>query len=357
MQKFDICTFGSITLDIFIPVPMDQEVKIKNQDDTAFFEVPLGEKIQVEESFTLCGGGAANSATGFSKLGLKTAIHGVMGDKSNRGFLISELEAQEVDTAGIIFAKNQASSFSVILHAPDGKRTVFHKRTSDERFNAEVLKNAPQAKALYIGHLYPGADGILHQLPERKQQYGEIIGWNPGKSQFQKGFEAFVDVFPSIDVLILNVEEAEAFTGLKARKIKPAEATPEVIGTPLSIGVALDVPYLHDVRSLAQKFMEAGVQTVTITDGARGAQIFESDQHLYTPAQDTPKIDTLGAGDAFSVGLMGAKVHGKSLLEQIAWANANSNAVVQKFGAQSGQLHLTQIQEIVNQECADLISG
>ncbi len=347
MKKFDILTFGSITLDILIPLPEDCGVDIIEKNTDKFLEVPLGEKIKVEQSLTLCGGGAANSAVGFSKLGLHSAIFGVMGDKSNRGFLISHLKEAGVCTDYITFAENQMSSFSVILNSHEGERTVFHRRTMSENFNREVLLSAPDSRAIYISHLYNGPDGMLDALPDWKVKHDEIIGWNPGKTQFKKGFEAFKKIFPAIDIMVLNVEEAEKFTELKSAKIKSDNYSVEKIGIKISGKTEAKTEFLSDVREIAKKFLKAGIGTVVITDGGRGAQIFDKDNHFYSPAQEAHRVDTLGAGDAFSTGIIAARLHGKNLQEQILWGNYASNAVIGAYGAQAGQLWLEEMERLV----------
>ncbi len=346
MQKFDILTFGSITLDILIPLPENCGVDIIKKNTDKFLKVPLGEKIKVEQSLTLCGGGAANSAVGFSKLGLKTAIFGVMGDKSNRGFLISHLKETGVCTDNITFAKDQMSSFSVILNSYEGERTVFHRRTMSENFNRKVLLSAPDSRAIYISHLYEGPDQMLEALPAWKEKHDEIIGWNPGKTQFKKGFESFKKIFPVIDIMVLNVEEAEQFTGQKSEKIKASDYSATKIGIKVLGKTEVKTDFLSDVREIAQKFIKAGVGTVVITDGGRGAQIFDGKNHFYSPAQKTKRVDTLGAGDAFSVGIIAARLHEKNLQEQILWGNYCSNAVIQAYGAQAGQLRLEEINKL-----------
>lgn len=347
MKPFDIITFGSITLDVLIPLPEECGVEIIAKEADKFLEVPLGEKIKVEESLTLCGGGSANSAVGFAKLGLKVAAFGVMGDKSNKGFLISHLKDAGVNTDYITFAHNQMSSFSVILNSHEGERTVFHRRTMCENFNREVLLNAPASRAVYISHLYDGPDGMLQALPDWKNKHEELVGWNPGKTQFDRGFESFKDVFPAIDILILNVEEAERFTGIKSKKIKAAEYTAEIIGEKVSGETEQTTEFLSDVREIAQKFRNAGVHTVVITDGGRGAQIFDGKDHFYSPAQETERVDTLGAGDAFSTGIISARLHGKDLRHQILWGNNASNGVIQAYGAQAGQITLDKMEVLV----------
>lgn len=348
MKSFDILTFGSVVLDMIIPIPAEADVDIIETERMDYFQIPLGEKIKINESLTLCGGGSANASVGFAKLGLKSAAFGVLGDRSNRKFLISELESHGVSADYLTTAKHQQSSFSVVLCAYTGKRTVLHRRAVSKNFEAKVLKNAPKTKAVYISHIYEGAESILMSLPAWKKGNQAIIGWNPGKTQFRKGFAAFEKVFPAIDVLILNVEEAERFTNLKAKRILASNCKIRVVGEKVAGHSECSIESLSDVRALAQKFMSAGVKTVVITDGGRGAQIFSSEGHFYSPAQETKRVDTLGAGDAFSVGVIAAKLKGKSLKEQILWGNFNANSVIQHYGAQAGQLDLESMDGLVN---------
>ena len=60
---------------------------------------------------------------------------------------------------------------------------------------------------------------------------------------------------------------------------------------------------------------------------------------LWAPViSDRKPVSTLGAGDAFAVGCMGAALLGKSTKEQLRWGTENANAVIRVFGAQEGQL-------------------
>jgi ribokinase len=348
MLDFDILTFGSITLDILIPIPERVGVELDCRASGAcFLEVPLGDKIQVNQSLVLCGGGAANSAVGFSKLGLKTAIFGVMGDKSNKGFLLQELARNGVNTDYLTFAEHEASSFSVILNSWQGERTVLHRRTQSDHFGAADLQNAPRARGVYVSHIYPGSDHLLDLIPERRALTGELFGWNPGKTQFKKGFSAFESVFPAIDVLILNVEEAEMFTGLEAEKISYEAYDASIFGEKVSSGTQARVEFLSDVRALAEKFLNAGVGQVVITDGGAGAQLFTNNAHFWTPSQGVKKIDTLGAGDAFSTGILAAKIYKKSIREQLLWGSFASAGVIGAYGAQAGQLKKSEMEKAI----------
>jgi len=328
-MKFDICTFGSITLDLFIE---SDEVSVVDQK----FVFPVGDKIGIDKMHKFVGGGAANSAVGFRKTGLETAIFGILGNDFEAKFIEKKLKEEKIETKFLVKTANADSSFSVVLMANDGRRTIFHHRSTQRDFGEDLLPQVPETRAIYISHLYDGKQEFLLALPKFKQESDAKIAWNPGKTQFKAGFETFENVFPVIDVLICNVEEAELFTGLKSVKIGKFDSS--ILGKKIVVGQELSTDYFADVRNIAQKFLQSGVKEVVITDGARGAQIFDGKNHFFAPAPDVPRECTLGAGDAFSVGVVAAFLKNKDLQTQIKWGTMNASSVIQKFGAQNGLL-------------------
>jgi len=343
-QTFDMLTFGSITLDIFIPLNKDMPIEITGEKNK-FLQIPLGEKIQVKSSLIQCGGGAANSAVGFSKLELKTAAFGVLGDQSYKKFILDSLEKYNINTSFLTIAKNQPSSFSVILNSWDGKRTVMHHRTVCDDFSGEVLLQAPKTKGVYIGHLY--ASGFLRKVDEWKHKNkSSKIFWNPGKTQFKKGFEYFKNMYAHIDCIFINKEEAEMFTGLKSKVYRSSEFETfdeKLFGKKVTGYTPYESPYIADVRNLADKFLEAGIRQVVITDGPSGAQAFTKKEHRLAQSQAVEVVDTLGAGDAFAIGVSAAILKGEDIETQLKWGSFNSGSVIQKLGAQPGQLTLGEI--------------
>ena len=338
MPSFDVLTLGSVTIDIILPLGCDDVILDVNTHEGTAMKIPLGDKLQVDDALITCGGGSGNTATGFSKLGLKTAALGIMGDGSYRSFLEEEMKNAGVCTDYITTANGQMSSFSVILHPYCGERTVFNHRTQGTSFPNDLLIQAPKTKGLYIGHLANGAAQTLHTIPDYKTQNpNTIIGWNPGKTQFKKGFETFKELYPHIDILVINVEEAEMFTGLKSQEVA-AKAPADIIGERINIGEEHQVENRSDVRALAQVFLEAGVKHVAITDGGRGAQCFDGQNHYLVAAQKTVILDTLGAGDAFSTGYMTAYLKDLPTKTCIRYACKASNGVIQAYGGQAGQL-------------------
>ncbi|MCF7905829.1 carbohydrate kinase family protein [Candidatus Gracilibacteria bacterium] len=347
--KYDILTFGSVTLDIFL-LPEKADVHIEQTKDGDTFLFPVGAKIPVGEVLRAPGGGAANTAVGFSKMGLSTALFGVLGDDEEAHLIQKKLKTLGIDTSNIVCQKDAHSSFSIILMAPDGRRTVFHSRQANVHFRPHSLRSAPLAKAVYVSHLYGDSQDLLFGIPHWKEKTGGLVAWNPGKTQFHAGFQTFETVFPHVDLLIMNREEAEMFSGVQARKIsltnQDSDDIAQKLGQKIPLSSEFRTAFLFDMRKIAQKFLQAGVKNVVITDGNRGAQLFCSDgSHFRCASPDVEVKSTLGAGDAFSVGIITALLHKEPSQKQILWGTLNAGGVIQKFGAQEGFLMLRDIKK------------
>jgi len=344
-KKFDILTFGSITLDLFL---CPREIGTHRN----FFHFPIGDKIRVAKILKFAGGGAANSAVGFSKLNLRTAIFGVLGDDDDSHFIEKILREKKIETKFLLREKNSSSSFSAILLAPSGGRTVFHHRNIAVHFSEKNLRDAPPTRAIYVGHLYDESEKMLFEIPNWQKNSEKKFFWNPGKTQFSGGFSKFKKIFPCVDAIFLNVEEAENFTGIEAEKMLESRrdnlnlfpTEKNFLGEKIWRPSEFPAEYFCDVRKIAQKFLNAGVKKIFITDGRRGAQFFDQNKnHFFVPALDEPAKNTLGAGDAFSVGAVAAILHDEKIEHQILWAAKNASSVVREVGAQNGQLFFDEI--------------
>jgi len=134
MNKQKILTIGSLTVDIFAELPNKFCTKKS-------IEIPLGDKIRLEDGLVSTGGGAANLAVGLAKLGFDVAACGAIGDGTNSDFLLQDLCNKNVKTDLIIKNTDQLASFSIILNSDKGERTVLHSHVSQNNFSRENLPN------------------------------------------------------------------------------------------------------------------------------------------------------------------------------------------------------------------------
>jgi fructokinase len=84
-----------------------------------------------------------------------------------------------------------------------------------------------------------------------------------------------------------------------------------------------DVEWLYpatDIEQVSARWLELGAVLVVITDGAHGAHAFRADAaRISRPGRKAAVADTVGAGDAFTAGLLGALVrHGLHTPELVA---------------------------------------
>src|SRR5699024_4239510 len=95
-----------------------------------------------------------------------------------------------------------------------------------------------------------------------------------------------------VDPLVVNEQEAEA------------------VATGLGIGESVDTA---GPASVAGALTEAGISSVVITLGSAGAVVADSAGTRTTPAPRVTAVDTTGAGDAFTGGLVARLAAGDEL--------------------------------------------
>ncbi len=78
-----------------------------------------------------------------------------------------------------------------------------------------------------------------------------------------------------------------------------------------------------------------GLATLVITRGADGAVALDREQGVLTvPGRSVAVVDTVGAGDTFTGGLLAALADGADLATALTWGVGASAIVVGRRGAQ-----------------------
>ena len=93
-----------------------------------------------------------------------------------------------------------------------------------------------------------------------------------------------------------------------------------------------EVTDLESAKKAAGWFHERGVECVIITLGEKGVFLSQDGRQEILPAFKVDAIDTTGAGDAFSGGLLAGLCAGKSLEESVEYGQALAALSVQKLG-------------------------
>ncbi|MDO8551381.1 MAG: carbohydrate kinase family protein [bacterium] len=297
---YDIITIGSATVDVFLK---SSRFPLSKQE--------VGGKIEIDQFFISSGGGGTNTAAGFARLGLKTACIARFGDDFFGQLIIKDLEKESFDRKYLIEKKEDNTDYSTVLVNPDGSRTILvyrgKTRIDEEVFPWDALR---ETKWLYMASIEGNVD-LLLVVVKKATEFGVKVVLNPGSSELEQK-EKLLSVFPRLEALVLNKEEADSF-GLK-----------EGFGQ--------------------------GPNILVITNGRQGVKLFSSSENLYAEALRIDTVDETGAGDAFSVGFVGGLVKGLSCAESLKLGLANGAAVVSQFGGKTGLLYERDVEVILRQK-------
>ena len=320
---FDVISFGSATLDIFLR-------KIKKEEvlrETEFKEIcfPLGEKNEVQEVFLQSGGGATNSATTFARSKLKTSSIFCLGDDLFGKKILKELILEEIDFSFSQIKRKILSPISVILLAPDGSRAILYHKPDPKLCPLKPPFSKIKTKWIYLSSL-SGNLSLFKKILKFCFSKKIYLLANPGKKEiyFLKNNLNFLKFF---DIFILNEIEFSLLTGISFQKEK-------------------------EIFKKIEKFRKG---IIIMTKGKKGASVFSGDFLYQVKTFPSKVLDRTGAGDAFASGFLAGiyflqkkypeffekKIYLKKpeiLIEPIKFASANATSVVENLGAKTGIL-------------------
>jgi sugar/nucleoside kinase (ribokinase family) len=326
-MKYDVIAIGGAVEDQFIHTA--EGVLISNPEDKLrqnLLGFEYGAKVLVDNSETAFGGGAANAAVAFSRLGLKTAILSCVGVDQRGLDIFKNFKQNKVATKLIQTTKKEPTGFSVVVVAKSGEHVVFPVRGANNELKVtwSAGRNLGKSRWLYLTSLSGDWQKTLHSIFSNKGR--AQIAWNPGHVQLMAGIKFLKPYLEHTTVLILNVDEAlELLSGLTQYKTKK-KALPEKID---------DI--VKAVHSLGPKL-------VLVTNGAEGALAFDGEKkYRFKPKKIKQVMNTIGVGDAFGSSFVaGLQLFG-DVDKALELAGLNSARVVAAHGAQENLIFKKQL--------------
>lgn len=304
MKKPLILCVGSAAQDVFL---MGKVFTPECEEGICYEHLKLGDKLSVDKMVYASGGNAMNAAVTFARQGLETSFVSLLGDDPAGQAVLHELDVESVNTSHVKVDKRFTTSYSVVLLAPNGERTILN-------YHGERLSSAPniipgrilKGDWLYISSV--GSMELLSKIVKTAKANGMRVAFNPASYEM-KHIQASANIFSSLDLLALNKEEASQFV---------SGDTTEELATALSESVGL----------------------VLVSDGPHGSVATDGVRTYSAGIYDNVAvIDRTGAGDAFTSGFIAKIARGDTLENAIVFASANSTSVVQKVGAKAWILH------------------
>ena len=241
------------------------------------------ERVIAQEIARAGGGPAAVAAVALSRLGVKSAIVGTIGDDPDGKEVLRIFEKEGVDTSGISIGSSATSGSVIVASKEHSSRAISTRQSMVQApINEAAKKLIAQAQWVHVDHL-----GIT-RLTELgiSRGNGPLISFDAGY-----GVETFDPI--TVDLFV-----------------------------PTDRQMALRYPGIDLAVALENDSMKAG-NTVVATQGSAGSAGFSPETGLVTaPGFSVDVKSTLGAGDVFHGALVAQLIHGFALQEAMIRANA-----------------------------------
>ena len=167
---YDVITIGSAVVDIFI---QSDEFELKPSKNGVLLSSTGGDKLLVDDFSLRTGGGAGNTAVGFSRLGFRTAIVTEVGVDTWSEIIEEEFHKEIVATNLISKERREKTGGSIILLAKDGVRTILVHRGASSMLDPQDIpkQSVMTADWIHLTNLSAKVDTlktVFDQLQKKK---------------------------------------------------------------------------------------------------------------------------------------------------------------------------------------------
>jgi fructokinase len=236
------------------------------------------------------GGSPFNVAIGLARLGNRTSLMARFADDEYGRLLRSTAAAEGIDLTAAPRAAERASVATASVDAAARASYEFDiEGTADWQWTAAELRRLdPDTEVLHFGSLaswtMPGSARIAKLVDECRAGGRVLISYDPNIRPAALGAR----------------ERGVELVELSARRAHVVKASRE------------DIDWLYPdlgVDEAAARWSEQGADLVVVTDGAAGASAYRrTGAPLRRPGRAVTVVDTIGAGDAFTSGLLSGLV-------------------------------------------------
>jgi ribokinase len=266
-----------------------------------------GETILGGEFRTVPGGKGANQAVAAARLGAHVSMVGRVGDDAFGTELLRNLSADGIDHTFVLRDPAAATGVALIVVDDAGQNSIVVASGANMNLSPADV-DAAEAALITNNALLLQLESPLHTVLHAAQlarAHGVTVILNPAPARPLPR-----ELLALVDVLVPNESETALLAGM------PVGNQDEAVAASAAL-------------------RKAGVGTVILTLGERGALLAEESATRLFPAFDVAPVDTTAAGDAFLAGLAVALAEGKALDEAVRWGNAAGALATTRLGAQT----------------------
>lgn len=355
---------GHICLDI---TPVFPEGKAENPGDI----LKPGKLIHMNEADVHTGGAVANTGLAMEILGADVSLMGKVGKDAFGTIVLNNLRQYQVED-GMIVAKGESTSYSVVLAIPGIDRIFLHNPGANDTFQAADIPEEALEETVLFHFGYPPLmkamyedDGeellkILKRMKDKNIATSlDMAAVDPASEAARADWKQILKrVLPYVDFFVPSVEELcymldrERFFDWQRR------------AAGRDITEILDVE--KDVRPLADQCMDLGAKVLLIKCGAPGIYYRTADEECLRSVGSKVALRTdhwankegfeksyvpdrvlsgTGAGDTSIAAFLTAMLEGSSLEECMQLSAATGASCVSSYDALSGLKPLDELRK------------
>jgi sugar/nucleoside kinase (ribokinase family) len=273
------------------------------------------------------GSSSVIAACGAVRLGLRTAIAGVVGDDALGRFMLAAMAERGLDISAVRLDPDVPTGASVILASATDRAIL----TAPGTIPLLRVADVPPALLARARHVHVGSffllDAARSDLPaffRAARAAGATTSvdsnWDPSGS-WDGGIRALL---AETDVFLPNLAEATRIARAAGAKVPDPESA---AGAEAS-----------DAESAARALVALGPRVVVVKRGPDGALAATADGRVARcPAIPVEPIDTIGAGDSFDAGFLASWLAGRPLEACLAIGVACGSLSMRAAGGTAAQ--------------------
>ena len=284
--------------------------------------IPYAAAVRAKETGTLLpsgidvrpveGGSVANTACAIARLGLPVMFAGTCGNDAYGQMLKDGLERERVDTSLLGFDDDKPTQLVLLVLDESGDRTAFACPAHFGSQHAITPDRIPDDITDRISWLHV-TGMMLREDPAATTQLDLM----------KKCRDAGIPVSFDVNVRVEALNDATF-----CENLQKAKSLASVI-----LGSGIDeIPLLGGDRDpeTAAKALTGFGASVIVRNGALGADLYDKDVRLHSPAFSVTVADTVGAGDTFDGAYIAAVLNGLGPIDAMREANAAAAICVSK---------------------------
>ncbi len=313
-----------MTVDLLVLGEVNPDLVLSD----ATMDVAFGQaETLVQDARLTIGGSGAIMACGAARLGLRTALSGLVGDDQFGAFMLGEVSQRGVDVGGVVISPEVRTGLTVVLARPEDRAILtfpgaIAAMTADQ-VAADLIA---QARHVHVASyfLQTGLAPGLAQVLESARAHGATTSVDPNWDPAGDWDGGLRELLPLVDVLLPNAVEACRIAGLADDDPAAAAATLAQLGPLVAV--------------------KLGAQGAVAAPAGGGELV-----RAIPPQRLVDAVDAVGAGDAFDAGLVCALLDGRALDEALSFACACGTLSMRAAGGTAAQPTLAEARAVTRQ--------